>query len=285
MKKEDINYNFKFGNVKFNIDVSSRFSTHSIPQGKDVPHPILHYHAKHEMFFVGDEPIKIFTEDDVLEYSNCIVIIPPFANHRASHNKNNRLLVAYEVGQSNKTGFSTFITKLFSTGQIYAFTTGAKLDSLVDAIEKFISLPINLANDAGAAAMQLIFYMLYLDSKELQLNDYSLKSSYLITIERAINSYSVQPGYDLNLSEVAKSLHLSTKQTSRIIHKYFGKSLSELITERRINYAKQLLLYTDKSISDLSRECNFRSENYFYLTFKRACDCTPAKFRKLGGNI
>ncbi len=285
MNKENINYSFKYGNVKFNIDVSARFSTNSIPSGINAPYPILHYHAKHELFFVGEDPIKIFTENGVFEYNNCIVLIPPFLMHRASQNKNNRLLISYDVKAAGKTGFATFIKKLFSYDDIYTFTTEAKLDYLLEILGKLICSPIDFTNEAAISTLQMIFYILYLDSTELKPSDYSLKSSYLMTIERAINDYSAKPGYDLNLSEVAKLLHLSTKQTSRIIHKYFGKSLSDLVIEKRLTIAKQYLLETDKSISEIARYCNFRSENYFYLTFKREFGCTPAKYRKRGGDI
>ena len=285
MSKEDINLNFKFGDVKFNIDVSYLFSTHAIPVGPNTPPPVLHYHAKHEIFFVDEEPIKVFTESGVFEYNNCIVVIPPFLMHRASNNKNNRLLVSYEIKGSDKSGFSTFIKKLFPDNELYTFTTKAKLDYLLESLGKLIQSPVDCSSSAAVSALQLIFYTIYLDSKEQKPNDYSLKSSYLMTIERAINNFSFTQGYDLNLAEIAKLLHLSTKQASRIIHKYFGKSLSDLVLEKRLTYARRLLLDTKMPIGDIAERCNFRSENYFYLTFKRAYGCTPAKYRKRGGDI
>ena len=281
MERENINYNFSFGGVKFNIDVSSRFSTGTVPTYNNQA-PMLHFHAKHEMFFVDDEPIRIYTENSVLEYTNCIVIVPPFKIHRAAQNKNNRLLVSCEAKDSyTKNGFATFICDLFSNDDIHIFTTETNLGYLLELIGKLIKSPVDLANKAAAATIELIFYTLYLDSKELKVNDYSIKPSYLMTIEHAFNTYALTHGAEeFNLNTVAKQIHLSTKQTSRLIHKYFGKSLSELVIERRLTYAKQLLATTDLPVGEISRRCNFRSENYFYLTFKRTFGCTPAKYRK-----
>ena len=285
MNAENVNYTFKFGNIKFNVDVSKYFLTTTNTIAKGTYKDVLHYHAKHEMFFVDNEPTCIYTEDGCTQYNNCIVIIPPFLRHRAEQNMHQRFLISFEIKGGEKSGFAAFIKNLFSGSSIHTFNTSARLEEDLKFIGSIVSSPIDMAEDAACSTIGLILYKLYLDSKDYKSNEYSIKESYLMTIEHAINSYSLKPAYDLNLSTVADALHLSTKQTSRIIHKYFGRSFSELVTEKRLSVAKELLLNTNLSISDIARRCNFRSENYFYLTFKRAFGVTPSKYRRHLGNI
>ena len=107
-------------------------------------------------------------------------------------------------------------------------------------------------------------------------NGANVNESYVVLIERAIRQYTS----DITLSSVAQSMHLSTKQTSRIIMKLFKKPLSKLVAERRLTIARELLASTDLPISEIVRRVNFRCENYFYAQFKKMYGLTPRAYRK-----
>ena len=133
------------------------------------------------------------------------------------------------------------------------------------------------ADELVGAVFKLMLFRLYSEVKKPE-GTASLRAaeSYIIIIERFINRYDS----DTTLSAVAKELHLSTKQTSRIIMQAFKKPLSALITEKRLTVAEELLVNTDLPISKIVNAVNFRSENYFYLCFKRVYGTTPLAYRK-----
>ena len=58
---------------------------------------------------------------------------------------------------------------------------------------------------------------------------------------------------------------------------YIKSHLSEQITLDEV--AKELLIYSDKSVLDVSMECGFGSFSAFSRTFKSICKCGPTEFK------
>ena len=59
-----------------------------------------------------------------------------------------------------------------------------------------------------------------------------------------------------------------------------NKTINEAILEAKIEEAKDLLAYTDKSISHISSYLAFSSQSYFQNQFKKVTGCTPLQYRK-----
>ena len=79
---------------------------------------------------------------------------------------------------------------------------------------------------------------------------------------------------------MADKLGLSTRQTSRVIMKYYNSTLSELVTNQRLNVARHMLLSGEHSVSEIVEAVNFSSESYFYQQFKKKYGTTPRKYVK-----
>ena len=88
---------------------------------------------------------------------------------------------------------------------------------------------------------------------------------------------------DITLASVAKKLGLSTRQTSRVIMKHYKSTLSELVTNQRLNVASLMLLSGEHSISEIVEKVNFSSESYFYSQFKKKYGMTPLKYKRENG--
>ncbi len=61
-----------------------------------------------------------------------------------------------------------------------------------------------------------------------------------------------------------------------------GKTPSNYLTERRLAYAKKLLLTTDYSVLEIAAESGFDSVSHFIKIFKKAYGETPLRFKKNG---
>ena len=66
---------------------------------------------------------------------------------------------------------------------------------------------------------------------------------------------------------------------SRSVKKYCGFTVSDYINELRINYASNLLLYTNSPILEICFNCGFQSQSYFYKVFQRKYGISPKQFR------
>ena len=87
--------------------------------------------------------------------------------------------------------------------------------------------------------------------------------------------------HDLNLSvsAVADRFHLNSLYFSRLWTKYTGVYISDYITEKRMERAKQLLLQTDMTVSSIAQKVGYYSDVVFIRNFKKNVGMTPGKFR------
>ena len=85
----------------------------------------------------------------------------------------------------------------------------------------------------------------------------------------------------LSLESISADLHIGrTKLCSLAKTLSGGRTLSQLITERRINAAKQLLLQNDLPIASVADAVGISDYNYFSKVFRSSTGLTPSAFRK-----
>lgn len=84
----------------------------------------------------------------------------------------------------------------------------------------------------------------------------------------------------MTVSELPKIAHKSHEHIARSCKKYFNSSPSTLISNQRLKRAALLLSHTDKSIVDIVYEVGYSNLSYFYSTFKRKYQLSPAAYRK-----
>lgn len=58
------------------------------------------------------------------------------------------------------------------------------------------------------------------------------------------------------------------------------QSASEIIETRKLIEAKNLLVGTEKSISEIGYELGYKEKSYFTSVFKKKAGQTPSEFRK-----
>lgn len=83
----------------------------------------------------------------------------------------------------------------------------------------------------------------------------------------------------LKVSDVAEYAHLSVSQLERRFKSTLGFLPADFILRCKMEEAKNLLKYTNKSISEISQILAFSSQAYFTNVFKKSYGCTPKEFR------
>jgi AraC family transcriptional regulator, transcriptional activator of pobA len=78
----------------------------------------------------------------------------------------------------------------------------------------------------------------------------------------------------------ADRLNISPQKMNVHTRSFLNKTVTELLNERLLNEAKRLLVYTEKSVSEIAYELNFNDNSYFTKFFKRLEKQTPEQFRK-----
>ena len=78
---------------------------------------------------------------------------------------------------------------------------------------------------------------------------------------------------------VADHFKISTYSLSRLFKSHFGIGFTEYISTQRIEYAKQLLLTTDRPVSEIASTVGLPNVNYFSRLFKSMVGIPPLKYR------
>ncbi|GAB2811271.1 AraC family transcriptional regulator [Ferruginibacter profundus] len=78
----------------------------------------------------------------------------------------------------------------------------------------------------------------------------------------------------------AGKMNMSVRNLNLICHAIFNKSVSEIVETRKLIEARQLLLNTDLSISEIGYELGYNEKAYFTRVFTKKTGLTPTDFRQ-----
>lgn len=84
----------------------------------------------------------------------------------------------------------------------------------------------------------------------------------------------------ISIADVAAQINRSESYTIRKFKEELGITVGEYITGCKIEVAKRLLAYSDKSLAEISFYLCFSSQSYFQNVFKKRIGVTPMQYRK-----
>lgn len=101
--------------------------------------------------------------------------------------------------------------------------------------------------------------------------------SYIKELKYKLNQDYKEP---ISLDSLSKQFNISKYHLGREFKKHTGITINEYIIDRRMNHGKELLKYSDRSISEISDACGIPNVSHFIYLFKEREGTTPLKFRK-----
>ena len=100
------------------------------------------------------------------------------------------------------------------------------------------------------------------------------------TLQRAIEYVTENWNSSFSVADLAKKCCVSESTIYHLFRRELGQTPIGFLNSIRINVAIEYLENTQYSISTISREVGFNSENHFRKTFFEQTGTTPLKFRK-----
>jgi YesN/AraC family two-component response regulator len=85
----------------------------------------------------------------------------------------------------------------------------------------------------------------------------------------------------ISLESVATHISMTSSYFSKLFKQEVGMNFLQYLTEKRLEYAKQMMAETDGSMLDIAMEAGFREQNYFGKVFKKHTGLTPLEYKKL----
>lgn len=92
-----------------------------------------------------------------------------------------------------------------------------------------------------------------------------------------ISTHTNEP---ITVTDISKHVNRSRSHLSRKFKEELGFDISTFIMRRKLEEAKSLLTFTEKSISEISNYLCFSSQSYFQNVFKKKYGITPKKYRE-----
>jgi len=83
----------------------------------------------------------------------------------------------------------------------------------------------------------------------------------------------------VTISNVAKTIHLSESRAAHLFKECMGMTIIDYLTQVRISHAKERLLGTDETCTEVGFAVGYNSQSYFIRAFKGLEGITPRQFR------
>ena len=85
---------------------------------------------------------------------------------------------------------------------------------------------------------------------------------------------------NISLKDLAVKIGLSESRTCHLVKEVFGRTFSELMTDERLERARQCLIGTDYRMNEIAGITGFGSAEHFNRMFSRHCGITPGEYRR-----
>ena len=113
-----------------------------------------------------------------------------------------------------------------------------------------------------------------IDSETINTSDEKFYEQTIAIIEKHIDDI------DFNVTKFSKELGMSKSLIYNKMANITNMSINNLILTVRLNKASQMLIYTKKSIVEISLLVGFQNAKYFSTSFKKKFGKTPSKYRE-----
>ncbi|MBS5787980.1 MAG: helix-turn-helix domain-containing protein [Clostridioides difficile] len=100
-------------------------------------------------------------------------------------------------------------------------------------------------------------------------------------IDNIINFINEKYNTNITLSEVASEFNLNYHFLSHCIKDNIGMSFQNYLNKIRLEKSVNMVLQSDKNMTEIAIANGFSSTSYFYKVFKNEYNCTPLEYRKI----
>jgi len=128
--------------------------------------------------------------------------------------------------------------------------------------------------------LSALFAMIETERKKMEPDETSLLSTQNITFKNFLKILEENFRRSEGVEFYAEKLFMSVRNLNLICQNILQQSVSEIIETRKLIEAKNLLISTDKTISEIGYELGYNEKSYFTSVFKKKSGQTPSDFRK-----
>ncbi|MDR3710615.1 MAG: helix-turn-helix transcriptional regulator [Capsulimonadaceae bacterium] len=157
---------------------------------------------------------------------------------------------------------------------------GGVLQLRDDALRGLILNALAAGESAAAEALAFVAIQKLLPA---ELDVLALRYARTERFRAIITEVEQRPSMELSIDTVARLVGMSASAASKAFRRATGITLKQFIVNGVIRRAKELLTYSDVSVSEIADRLKFGEVSYFSRAFKRETGMTPSKYREASG--
>ena len=133
---------------------------------------------------------------------------------------------------------------------------------------------------AITAQMTMMLYELCICGAKKEKSSIPINSQKSVERLRGILLY-VEENYmeDLSMEGVAERFHFSRTYFTRFFKNYTGMTFKEYLTRYRLEKARELLIETSLTMTEIAMRCGFSDSRRFIISYKKYYGTTPYQYR------
>ena len=245
--------------------------------------------------FSGECPVY-FSDEHICLKPGSVLLIPPNTQRACNCPNDNSVMLFYMLRSStfsrvfweqlsNQNLMSHFFKQALGkqTSTTYLrFETGQDIaiESLLFSIYKQYNTNAPYSTQLTNSLMGTFF--LYLLQNFEQTAHISRKSKFYWKPDFATLFTYIQDHYQtVTLEELSVAFNYSQRQIIRIIQNCTGKTLSQLLTQLRMEKASTMILTGNKPLEQIASDLGYASLSSFYRVFTSYYGITPGKYRQM----
>ena len=133
--------------------------------------------------------------------------------------------------------------------------------------------------------LSVLFTMIEGERKKLALDKDVLQKTQNISFKNFLTILEENYKRPVGVEYYAEKLFMSARNLNLICQNILEQSVSEIIETRKLIEAKNLLISTDKTISEIAFELGYNENSYFSNVFKKKAGISPSEFRESMKNL
>lgn len=171
---------------------------------------------------------------------------------------------------------NVFITTAAKSGFLGAIPGGVDVEKAYQLTDFYIQECEQLQTIEEIANLQ---YMMLIDLCQ-RAGETHVPDGISIDVYQCMNYIRSHTNEPIAVDDVARSVHRSSSHMMRRFKEELGIHIGAFITRCKLEEAKSLLTYSEKSLAEISSYLCFSSQSYFQNVFKKQYGVTPMQYRR-----
>lgn len=240
----------------------------------------------HQLFFIKSGSLFLQTSKKREKISSpCLLIVPSSVVHGfrfTEDSHGNILSLNSTISDDIITQYET-LASLFTELEIISLAEDGNDLSRISTLFKFMDDELNHLLPEKHGMLQSLLQELFIVVFRLWRNKQAKKTNSAdyrsLRYFREFQQLMRNSDNKTSVKQIAKKIGITSVHLNRICNQTADKPASKLIHEHIITKAKNYLIYTSFSFSEIAYSLNFEYSNYFSRFFKNHTGLSPAEFR------